>query len=73
MKSKIWYNLKQILIILGAALAAAVSIELLLLPSNVVVGGASGIASILDILLTNTNSAKLHILNTSKNAAKNTT
>ncbi len=58
MKSKIWYNLKQILIILGAALAAAVSIELLLLPSNVVVGGASGIASILDILLTNTNSAK---------------
>ncbi len=52
MKNKFWHNFKQILIILVASLATAVSVELLLLPSNVVVGGAIGIASILDILLT---------------------
>lgn len=51
MKNKFWHNFKQILMILGASLATAVSIELLLLPTNVIVGGASGIASILDILL----------------------
>ncbi len=52
MKNKFWHNFKQILIIFVASLATAVSVELLLLPSNVVVGGAIGIASILDILLT---------------------
>ena len=51
MKRAFWYNFKQILIVLLASLATAVSIELLLLPSNVVCGGALGIAGILDILL----------------------
>lgn len=45
------YNLKQALLIFLAALATAVSLEVFLLPGNVVIGGALGIASILDILL----------------------
>lgn len=45
------YNLKQIALIFVAALSTAVAMELFLLPSNVVTGGALGIASILDILL----------------------
>ena len=45
------YNFKQIVLIFLAALATAVSVEVFLLPSDVVVGGALGIASILDILL----------------------
>ncbi len=58
MKSKIWYNLKQILIILRSGFGCGGFDRIASAPSNVVVGGASGIASILDILLTNTNSAK---------------
>ena len=50
-KKQFWYNFKQILIIFVASLATAVSIDLLLLPCNVVVGGALGIASIIEILL----------------------
>lgn len=48
------HNLKQVLIIFVASLASAVAIDLLLLPCNVISGGALGIASIIDILLTNT-------------------
>lgn len=58
MKKAFWYNFKQLLVILLASLATAVSIELLLLPSNVVCGGALGVAGILDILLTGTDPAK---------------
>ncbi|MDE7454846.1 MAG: YitT family protein [Clostridia bacterium] len=51
-KQQFLHNLKEILIIFVASIASAVAIELLLLPCNVVVGGALGISSILDILLT---------------------
>lgn len=54
MKKEFWYNFKQILVVLLASIATASSVELLLLPSNVVCGGALGIAGILDILLTGT-------------------
>lgn len=51
-QEKLWlYNFKQILLILLAAFATATSVEIFLLPSNVVVGGVLGISSILDILL----------------------
>lgn len=50
-KRIVLYNLKQIALIFLAALSTAVSLELFLLPSNVVIGGALGIASILDIML----------------------
>lgn len=46
-----FYNFKQIVLIFLAALATAASVEIFLLPSDVVVGGALGISSILDILL----------------------
>lgn len=42
---------KQTLIIFVAALATALSVEVFLLSSDVVIGGALGVASILDILL----------------------
>lgn len=45
------YNFKQALLILAAALATAASVEIFLLPSDVVIGGVLGISSILDILL----------------------
>lgn len=51
-KKQFWHNFKQVLVIFVASLATAVSIDLLLLPCNVVVGGALGIASTIDILLT---------------------
>ncbi len=47
-----YIDLKVIAIIFFAALCTALSVELFLLPSNVVLGGALGIASILDLLLT---------------------
>lgn len=53
-KQQFLHNLKEVLIIFVASLATAVSIELLLLPCDVVAGGALGIASILDILLSGT-------------------
>ena len=57
-KQQFWHNFRQILVIFGASIASAVSIELLLLPCNAMPGGASGIASVLDILLTGTNPDK---------------
>lgn len=50
-KGAVWGAFKQILIIFGAALATALSVEVFLLSSDVVIGGALGVASILDILL----------------------
>ena len=50
-KRIVLYNLKQIALLFVAALCTAVALELFLLPGNVVIGGALGIASILDILL----------------------
>ncbi len=64
MKRKTAYKLKSVMIIGLAALAAAVSLELFLLPSNVIIGGALGIASILDILLTNNLDGSLWYLST---------
>lgn len=61
MKNIFWHNFKQILVIFGASLATAASIELLLLPANVIVGGASGIASILDILLSGLDPSKWYM------------
>lgn len=61
MKNVFWHNFKQILVIFGASLATAASMELLLLPTNVIVGGASGIASILDILLCGLDPAKWYM------------
>ena len=51
-KRQFLHNLKEILIIFAASLSTAVAIDLLLIPCNVISGGALGIASILDILLT---------------------
>lgn len=45
------YNAKQFVTIFLASLATAVSLELFLLPENVVIGGVLGVASILDVLL----------------------
>ncbi len=45
------YNAKQFATIFLASLATAVSLELFLLPENVVIGGVLGVASILDVLL----------------------
>ena len=56
-KQQFLHNFKQILIIFVASLATAVSIDLLLLTCNVVVGGALGISSIMDILFTGTDPA----------------
>lgn len=53
-KQQFLHNFKQILIIFVASLCTAVSIDLLLLPCNAIAGGALGIASIIDILLTGT-------------------
>lgn len=46
-------NWKNVLVIVFAALCSAVSLELFLLPSNVVIGGALGVSCILDLLLSN--------------------
>lgn len=50
-ESPFLYNLKQILLIFCAALATATSVEIFLMPNNVVIGGALGVASIIEILL----------------------
>lgn len=50
-KGTVFYAFRQVLIIFGAALATALSVEVFLLSSDVVIGGALGVASILDILL----------------------
>lgn len=46
-----YFDFKVIAIVVLAALCTAVSMELFLLPSNVILGGALGIASIVDLLL----------------------
>lgn len=60
-KAQFLHNLKQVLIIFVASLATAVAIDLLLLPCNVISGGALGLASILDILLSNTSPDKWYL------------
>ena len=55
-------KIKNIVVILFAALCSAVSLELFLIPSDVVIGGASGISSILDILFTNNMDSSLWYL-----------
>ncbi len=50
------YNAKQVVLVFLAALATAASLEIFLLPCNAVVGGALGIAAILDIVLYTGNS-----------------
>ena len=59
MKKRGLFTFKDVIVIILASFASAVSLELFLLPSNVVVGGAMGMASILDILLTNNMSVEL--------------
>ena len=61
MKRTFMYNFKQILIIFCASLASAVAVEVFLLPVNAIVGGALGIASILDILLTGLDASKWYL------------
>lgn len=61
MKKTFLYNLKQVLIIFCASLATAISLELMLLPDNVLIGGVLSIASILDILLTKLDSSKWYM------------
>ena len=50
-KGAVLGNLRQLLIIFLAALSTALSVQVFLLSSEVVIGGALGVASILDILL----------------------
>lgn len=45
------YNFKQVLIIFLSSLATAVSLEVFLIPSEVVIGGALGISTVLDFVL----------------------
>lgn len=61
MKKVFLYNFKQVLIILFASLATAISLELMLLPDNVLVGGVLSVASILDILLTRLDASKWYM------------
>ena len=61
MKRTFIYNLKQVLIIFCASLASAVAVEVFLLPVNAIVGGALGIASFLDIILTELTAAKWYL------------
>lgn len=60
-KQQFLHNFKQILIVFVASLSSAVAIDLFLLPCNVVAGGALGIASIMDILLTGTAQSKWYM------------
>ncbi len=46
------HDLKEFLIIVFATLLTALSLELFLIPDDIVIGGVTGIATILDILLT---------------------
>ena len=58
MKKSFMHNFKQGLIIILASLATAVAVEVFLLPSNAIVGGVLGVASIMDILLTGLSPSK---------------
>ncbi len=53
MKSK--YIVKQYVVLVLAALASAVALEILLMPSTVVAGGTLGLSAILDIVITKRN------------------
>ncbi len=57
-KAYFLYNLRQIGVIFVASLLTAVSLEMFLLPGDVVVGGVLGISSILDIVLTGLSASK---------------
>ena len=61
MKKAFIYNLKQVLLIFCASLATAVAVEVFLLPSNAIIGGALGVSSILDILLTGLDASKWYL------------
>ena len=61
MKKTFMHNLKQVLIILGASLATAFSVEVFLLPSHTLVGGATSISSFLDIILTGLDRSKWYM------------
>ena len=61
MKKAFIYNLKQVLFIFCASLATAVSVEVFLLPANAIIGGALGVSSILDILLTGLDASKWYL------------
>lgn len=61
MKNNFKHNLKQSLIILGASLATAFSIEIFLLPSHTLIGGVAGIASFLDLMLTELDPSKWYL------------
>lgn len=60
-KQTFLYNLKQIAIIFCASLATAVAVEIFLLPGDAIIGGALGIASILDICLTGLSASKWYM------------
>ena len=61
MKQTFIYNLKQVLMILGASLATAFAVEVFLLPSNTLVGGVTGMSSFLDIIFTDLDSSKWYL------------
>ena len=61
MKKAFIHNLKQVLLIFCASLATAVAVEVFLLPSNAIIGGALGVSSILDILLTGLDASKWYL------------
>ena len=61
MKKTFIHTLKQVLIILGASLATAFSVEVFLLPSHTLVGGVTSISSFLDIILTGLDRSKWYM------------
>ena len=61
MKDKFLHNLKEVLLILCASLATAVAVEVFLLPNYTLIGGVQGVASILDILLTDLSAQKWYV------------
>ena len=61
MKRTLIYNLKQVLIIFCASLASAVAVEVFLLPVNAIVGGVLGIASFVDLLITQLSATKWYL------------
>ena len=61
MKKTFMHNLKQALLIFGASLATAFSVEAFLLPSHTLVGGVTSISSFLDIVLTGLDPSKWYM------------
>ena len=60
-KQTFLYNLKQALLIFGASLATAFSVEVFLLPSNTLVGGVTGLSSFLDIIFSGLDRSKWYL------------